>query len=170
MRLLRALYLAHNGWTGHLPAWLRDLDLLQYLDLSGNEFDGSPLPLWLGDGTELPRLRGLSLSGNGWTGPIPQWASTDLRYVDLSDNELVGPVPRSFASMAALRSLRLNGNPLTGRLPQVLTGLDHVEELDFAETASVCAPTDAGFDTWLSSIDRWDGARCGGRRLWPRVR
>ena len=101
------------------------------------------------------------------TDPVLGEADLDL---NLSGNALIGPVPAWFGDVAGLRSLNVSGNPLTGWLPQALTQLERLEALDFSETASVCAPGDAAFETWLTSLDRWEGEWCDGRRRWPRVR
>ncbi|KAI3515601.1 hypothetical protein L1887_14502 [Cichorium endivia] len=111
---------------------------LESLDLSWS-LNGSILePLG-----RLANLRGLHLSGNGWTGPIPESIRTlrFLEVLDLSHNELTGPVstflgklykldlsynqingsiPESLVKLATLADLNLEFNLLTGRIPASL--------------------------------------------------
>ncbi|PWA68880.1 leucine-rich repeat protein [Artemisia annua] len=88
---------------------------LRGLSLSENKLTG-PIPESLG---RLRLLEELDLSQNQLTGPIPtfNWKLTTL---DLSYNRLKGSIPESFGSLTALTYLDLSSNLLTGPIPTSL--------------------------------------------------
>ena len=67
-------------------------------------------------------------SSDGWLGsePLRQWYGTEIdeegRVIGLalSDNNVVGPIPREVGDLVRLRYLHLENNGLTGRLPPEL--------------------------------------------------
>ena len=67
----------------------------------------------------------LNLSGNQLSGPVPaELASlTDLRLLQLDDNQLSGPVPAELASLPDLATLRLGDNDLLGPIPDELLAI-----------------------------------------------
>ena len=150
---LRYLYLDDGAWAGAVPATLANLAELERLSLGGNAFAAAPLPAWLAGMTSLTDLY---VDGNGWTGSVPSW----------------------LGDLSSLQYLYLGYNPLTGPLPQSLTQLGQLEHLSFSGTTSVCAPSDASFQSWLSSLAYWDGDLCDGSgaraqtvyRAWMRKR
>ena len=121
---------------------------------------GGPLPYW----GSLTRLRELDLGSNALTGPLPWWLDDLTRLTELSvdRNALTGRVSLGWGDLTGLRSLSLDYNPLTGPLPQDLTSLTQLDHLSFIGTASVCAPSDDAFQTWLGSLLSWNGEICGG--------
>ena len=77
------------------------------------------------------------LDKNGLSGTIPpQIALIDgLRHVDLRDNSLEGPVPRSLGMVSAtLGSLWLAGNPLGDSIPSEFGLVQQLHELDLSRT------------------------------------
>ncbi|KAH7850840.1 hypothetical protein Vadar_003630 [Vaccinium darrowii] len=70
---------------GKVSPSLLDLKHLQYLDLSNNNFEGAPIPSFIGS---IATLRYLDLSSAGFGGTIPPQLGniTTFRYLDLGDN------------------------------------------------------------------------------------
>ncbi|GER44429.1 leucine-rich repeat protein kinase family protein [Striga asiatica] len=94
---LRNLYFSHNNFTGPLPSGLgKNLTLLEKLDLSYNGFTGV-IPDDLG---YLSNLQGtLDLSHNAFNGSIPASLGNlpEKVYIDLTYNNLSGPIPQNGA-------------------------------------------------------------------------
>ena len=156
---LSELVLSGNQLTGSIPAGLGNLTSLARLDLSGNELTGAIPP-------ELGNLSGLStlyLDGNELTGPIPPELGglSGLRRVSIKDNRLSGSLPPQLGDMANLRRLYLIDNAeMSGTLPSSLTALDKLNELLLTGTG-LCAPGDAGFQSWLSDVKLVRVRLCG---------
>ena len=70
--------------------------------------------------------------------------------LDLTNNGLSGELPARLGHLAALTELRIGNNALSGRLPTSLTALS-LRELRYSGTG-LCAPADASFRAWLSTI------------------
>ena len=70
--------------------------------------------------------------------------------LDLTNNGLSGELPARLGHLAALTELRIRDNALSGRLPTSLTALS-LRELRYSGTG-LCAPADASFSAWLSTI------------------
>ncbi|KAL1823292.1 hypothetical protein ACET3Z_010070 [Daucus carota] len=105
---LRQVLLQNNNITGEIPPGLGNLRNLQTLDLSNNKFFGS-IPDSLGFLNDLQYLR---LNNNSLSGAIPQTILTKLTFLDLSFNNLSGPVAKFPAT-----AFSFVGNPLIcGRL------------------------------------------------------
>lgn len=85
-----------------------------------------------------------------------------LEILDLSSNELSGPLPAGLLELTGLMSLGLADNAgLTGALPLDLSALDHLEDLHTVGT-ELCAPTDPEFLDWLEGVTRQRVAPCAG--------
>ncbi|XP_008810049.2 receptor protein kinase-like protein ZAR1 [Phoenix dactylifera] len=96
-RRLRTLILGHNNFTGSLPdGFGRGFVALEKLDLSYNGFNGS-IP---GDIGNLSTLQGtVDLSHNMFSGAIPPSLGNlpEKVYIDLTYNNLSGPIPQNGA-------------------------------------------------------------------------
>lgn len=96
---LRTLVLSHNNFTGPLPnGFGTGLSSLERLDLSFNQFNGS-IPSDLGN---LSSLQGtVDLSHNHFSGSIPASLGNlpEKVYIDLTYNNLNGPIPQNGALM-----------------------------------------------------------------------
>ncbi|MDE2937623.1 MAG: Ig-like domain-containing protein [Chloroflexota bacterium] len=94
-------------------------------------------------------------SPNQWFG-LRTNAAGRVEELDLENNNLRGSLPSELGSMIDLRRLILGGNPLlAGILPGSLVDLP-LETLHLVGTG-LCAPVDAGFQSWLSGIPQKNG-------------
>ena len=124
---------------------------------------GAPLGNWHGVTTAGGRVHGLVLPANGLRGPLaPEIANlTELRVLNVGDNQLSGEFPVVVASMAELDTIRVSGNrQMEGRLPFRLTELPGLETLAFANTGLCASPAET-FQRWLGGLRVAEGATCG---------
>lgn len=110
-------------------------------------------------------LVGLDLSHNELTGPIPSDISTLLPYatsIDLSNNKFNGEIPPSLANCSYLNSLRLDNNMLSGHIPQELGQLQRIRNISFANN-NLSGPVPL-FQPGLTCVDCYANNRelCGG--------
>ncbi|MEM8484018.1 MAG: T9SS type A sorting domain-containing protein [Bacteroidota bacterium] len=113
---LNQLDLSNNQVSGELPQTLNGLVNLTRLELTNNLLTGA-IPANLG--FSMPNLFSLGLGNNQLTGNIPTSLGflPRMQIMDLSENELDGPIP-GLNSSAQLRSLFLNDNQLSGDIAQ----------------------------------------------------
>jgi Leucine-rich repeat (LRR) protein len=109
----------------------------------------------------------LDLSSNNLVGPIPDSIAglPDLEYLDLGYNELGGTLPASLGSLSELLELNLLGydGQITGSLPVELGDLDVVELIDISGhqlTGSI--PTQLGNLATLVFLDLQRNGLSGG--------
>ena len=110
--------------AGSIPTSIGNFCNLKHLDLGANTLTGSfyefveEIKNCSSEGP-LPELRYLDLSKNQLVGRLPERLSQleKLIYLDLSDNKLQGPIPASFGTFKNLNEMRLQWNELNGSLP-----------------------------------------------------
>ena len=160
MTKLTHLRLNHNQLSGTIPDELENLGTIFVLNLSHNQLSGT-IPTELGN---LIGLRYLSLNNNQLSGTIPGelFRDTEVEFLDnlnLHDNQLSGAIPIELLNMAELKKINLSNNPLLeGTLPLGLMNLRDLGLLNISGT-DLCAPDNADFQDWLSTIDFF-GSTC----------
>ncbi|WJX77520.1 non-specific serine/threonine protein kinase [Trifolium repens] len=114
MKSLLELKISNNHFTGSIPAEIDSLQRLEQLDLGGNELNGT-IPKQV---VELPRLRKFNLNKNKIEGRrIPQNFKRSLVFVNISDNQLEGPLPNIPAFLnASSESSFKNNKELCGNI------------------------------------------------------
>jgi len=167
------LILEACGFTGELPDFSM-MYSLKLLDLSGNSFSSlGNLTAFIGlnalrtldlsemsstlYGQEFPTteylpgtIRYIDFHDNGFNGTVPSGLfGGDLIALDLSDNQLTGPLPAELSSTLTLQYLNLNNNPLGGSMVSLMS-LSVLEELYLTN----CELTGDIYNAWLPKLKR----------------
>ncbi|KAJ4788567.1 Leucine-rich repeat protein kinase family protein [Rhynchospora pubera] len=115
---LQILDLSYNSFTGSLPKSIISCKRIKTLVLAHNNFSSS-LPNGLG--TALVELEKLDLSYNAFSGPIPSDIgnlSSLQGTADFSHNHFSGSIPPSLGNLPEKVYIDLTYNNLTGPIPQ----------------------------------------------------
>ncbi|KAL4601390.1 hypothetical protein ACB092_11G269400 [Castanea dentata] len=130
---LEDIVMAKNHFEGPIPIELCKLVDLIFLDLSNNNL------FWLYEeevefttktrtysykGDILKYMFGIDLSCNNLVGKIPLELGrmgSNIRALNLSHNNLSGPIPVTFLNLRQIESLDLSYNYLNGKIPPQLT-------------------------------------------------
>ena len=102
------------------------------------------------------RVTGLDLSGNNLDGPLPSELDqlTKLTSLDLGGNTLSGPVPVQLGNLVELTTLLLPSNRLSGTIPPALGDLSALTSLDLGiNFLSGSIPAELGQLTMLTALD-----------------
>ncbi|KAK2379691.1 receptor protein EIX2 [Trifolium repens] len=133
---LTYLSLSSNAIEGVIPSSIGQLCNLNTLDLSGNMMGTLPKLIQGIDNCPsrkpLPNLKFFDITYNQLHGEIPDWLAQleNLSLLSLSNNLLEGPISVSLGSLHNLDTLRLRGNKLNGTLPDSLGQLSKLSVLD----------------------------------------
>eukprot|EP00850_Spirogloea_muscicola_P003976 SM000016S01964 [mRNA] locus=s16:925125:939965:- [translate_table: standard] len=175
--LLNHLDLSSNTLSGNIQVVL-GLQSLTELDVSANHFSGDilncdyfghvtyldlsflsnaggrPFPTTL---TSLTTLQELYLPSLGLYGSIPAFVTSRLLLLtdlDLSNNQLSGPLPTDIGNLDMLSNLDLSGNLLSGALPESFVGCISSNYLDLHDNQlNGPVPAVIGNLTSLSVLD-----------------
>ena len=141
---LRDLKLAENSLAGAFPAGIENLNLLETLDLQGNEVTSLPQEV-----RALTHLRSLNVSNNKMTS-VPSELFTSISVVELSASKncftgaffQVDAVPH-------LQTLYLSGNSLTGLCTSGIVSLPSLKHLDVSVNRLSSLPS---MTTWTNMV------------------
>ncbi|KAI4353931.1 hypothetical protein L6164_002851 [Bauhinia variegata] len=126
-----------------------NISSLEVLDLGGNDFNVA-IPDWLFESGH--RLQHLDLSHNKFQGQIPDKFHNmkSLVSLDISENNLVGPIPSTLCQLAnqrhSLKELYLWNNLLNGTLENSLAQFSGLVVLDLSQNNFKSVITDAHLD------------------------
>ncbi|TXG64733.1 hypothetical protein EZV62_011727 [Acer yangbiense] len=136
---LKELLLEGYNFSGQiLSSILGNLTQLDYLDLSHshNKFSGqnSSSLSWIAKNT---KLKFLYLSDLNLVGEIPLWLMnlTQLTYLDMSHNQLTGPISSCLMNINQLSVLYLQSNQLTRNIPSEISNLTQLVDLDLSSNS-----------------------------------
>eukprot|EP01018_Ginkgo_biloba_P034841 Gb_32091 [translate_table: standard] len=112
-----------------------------YIQLSGNRFTG-PIPQSLGN---YSRLGALFLGENLLSGNIPEsLTKLPLYNLNLSHNQLNGGIPESISQLTCLAMLDLSGNNLEGTIPSSLGSLTSLSSFNVSYNINLRGPVPTG--------------------------
>ncbi|KAG6418868.1 hypothetical protein SASPL_121074 [Salvia splendens] len=144
--------LRRNRFYGSIPLEICSITHIQVLDLSRNNISGE-IPHCFNIFTSLSKknttvlgvaitfyptlyepLKVFEYAFVEWKGGEFEYRKIlqHLKLIDLSNNRLVGSIPRSFSSMRALISLNLSRNMLTGTIVSDIGEMEMLEVLDLS--------------------------------------
>ncbi|KAM7486960.1 hypothetical protein LguiA_002969 [Lonicera macranthoides] len=173
---LVVLSFRRNKFYGSIPPSMCLLNYIQVLDLSQNKISGN-IPQCFNKFYSLIETKSSNkatyfdipiFADNYYVGDyklsaLVQWKGKLLedrstlrllKYIDLSDNKLVGQIPQELASLAGLCSLNLSRNNLTGHVIQNISRMKNLEVLDLSKNRlSGAIPIDLGSLNFLSVLD-----------------
>jgi Leucine-rich repeat (LRR) protein len=139
---LHYLDIAHNNISGSIPSSLARLRAMKYSDdmVAYYNYSTDSTSTFIKDRAlnythQLTRqLVLIDLSSNCFTGYIPQELSSlnGLRSLNLSRNQLSGPILDDIGALRALESLDLSFNYFTGYIPTTLSDLTFLSCLNLS--------------------------------------
>lgn len=117
--------LSGNNFSGEIVRSIDGCMKLEYMDLSTNAFSGN---LWFG----FHMFKQFTASENRLNGTLPGWVFAEncsLELLDLSENALVGEIPKEISNCKNLTTLNLWGNYFSGRIPGDIGSVPNLQKL-----------------------------------------
>ncbi|MQL90446.1 hypothetical protein Taro_023028 [Colocasia esculenta] len=113
--------------------WLSRLPNLTELTVTDVQINASGPAIVL---SQMRRLRTLTISRANLTGFLPRhWHPLNLTRVDLSDNQLKGPIHGSIGMLQSLEFLDVSSNSLTGVLPVAIANMVSLKNVSLARNS-----------------------------------
>ncbi|EOA18229.1 hypothetical protein CARUB_v10006720mg [Capsella rubella] len=113
---LESLVSHGSGLSGPIPVSIAGLTKLEELRISDLTGPGSPVPLL----HDISKMKTLILRNCNLTGELPSFLGTNatlLENLDLSFNQLSGPIPSTYTELRDVKNFYLTGNMLNGSVP-----------------------------------------------------
>lgn len=133
MKFLREIDVSNNLFTGGLPHSISKTGAtLEILKVQKNKLKGE-FPSWI---SSLKELTILNLSNNAFGERItPMWECSKLVRIDLSENDLIGPIEEEVSRLEDLEVLYLNKNRLRGSVPVGICNCLKLRRLNLADNS-----------------------------------
>ncbi|GJR76524.1 leucine-rich repeat-containing protein [Tanacetum coccineum] len=122
----------HYQWS------IRAMNNYSYRELIHNSYMDHLMIVWQGKVNEFSSTLGLvktiDLSSNNLRGPIPNEVTNlhGLLVLDLSNNSLDGKIPRDIGEMTQLLTLNLSRNMFSGEIPPTMSEMTLLNDLDMS--------------------------------------
>ncbi|KAI4998795.1 hypothetical protein ZWY2020_054137 [Hordeum vulgare] len=146
-----------------IPEFVGSFKMLRYLDLSHAGFGGAAPPQ-IGNLSRLVYLDLGSFEGPGITADNFHWVSklTSVRYLDLGDNKLTGAIPTSASRLCNLVQISLSGNILSGDIAEAGKSMFPCKKrLQLRNLGLRDCLVGPEFPTWLQSQTRIEAINLG---------
>lgn len=122
--------LSRNQFTGGIPAEIYKAKNLQYFNISNNPGLGGTVPEKI---LFLPLLQNFSASSCNITGNLPSFESCNsVSVIELNGNNLSGAIPQGTVSCHVLERLDLANNSLMGNIPPELASIPTLSVVDLS--------------------------------------
>ncbi|CAL4968478.1 unnamed protein product [Urochloa decumbens] len=147
LKSLAMLWLSYNYIRGSLPPWVAKLRSLEIVGLhcqKSEEKISGKLDVF----APLENMRQLWVQSNSITGAIPDFNSSQLLSLNVSDNMLTGLVPTSLMGLKILQSVGLSKNFLQGPWPV----FPHGVAVDMGSGNRFCLPSPGPCDGRVSTL------------------
>ncbi|CAM0876811.1 unnamed protein product [Alopecurus aequalis] len=140
-----------NKLTGSLPGTLSNLSSLRLIDLGYNQLNAIPESISMMENLVL-----LDISNNDISGPLPTQIGmlSSLERLFLERNKISGSIPSNIGNLRRLEYIDLSDNQLSSTLPASLFQLHQLIQLNFSYNTIVGAlPADVSGPIHIDLID-----------------
>ncbi|XP_019224410.1 PREDICTED: LRR receptor-like serine/threonine-protein kinase FLS2 [Nicotiana attenuata] len=159
---LESLELSNCSITGPIPPITTGFPNLILLFLADNSLTGE-IPSWIFD---LPSLKLLVMISNQFTGQLKEFRYNLLEVLDLGENMLHGPIPRSFSKLVNFTTIDISTNNFSGDLDiedmalpssigRLYVSSCNIRELNFLQAATRLGLLDLSNNKIYGKIPDW---------------